>query len=192
MIVNRQQAKAIHAIIFFTRNTSVCFKKKLFKLLYLLDSEHFQKTGRSVTEFEYAAFPMGPVPVVLHEQMVAGKGELIENFSIIREYLGTNDEGSDIEGISLEGKIEFEPKYFSDRQLELLNNLCDRFYLSTGKEMEEFTHKEEFAWYRVWRHGKGNREKIPYELVLDLLPSDEKEAVLTIAQERQVFLENYQ
>ncbi|HEV7681080.1 MAG TPA: Panacea domain-containing protein [Pyrinomonadaceae bacterium] len=42
---------------------------KLFKLLYFLDFEHYKKTGRSVTGLKYFAWPMGPVPVSLKDEI---------------------------------------------------------------------------------------------------------------------------
>lgn len=51
--------KLINAIIYFCTNTQVCMKTKLFKLLYLLDFEHFKVTGKSVTGLEYKAWKLG-------------------------------------------------------------------------------------------------------------------------------------
>jgi hypothetical protein len=69
MLINRDRQKMIHAIIYFAQNTRHCGKTKLHKLLYLLDFEHFQKTGRSVTGLDYFAWKMGPVPVALQNEL---------------------------------------------------------------------------------------------------------------------------
>jgi uncharacterized phage-associated protein len=57
-----------NAVLFFAKNTEACGKIKLFKLLYLLDFEHFKLTGKSVTGFEYEAWKFGPVPVDLMQE----------------------------------------------------------------------------------------------------------------------------
>ena len=49
MLVSRSRDKLINAILFFAERTRALGKIKLFKLLYLLDFEHFRKTGRPVT-----------------------------------------------------------------------------------------------------------------------------------------------
>jgi hypothetical protein len=52
---NRDREKLIQAILYFALNTQHLGKTKLFKLLYLLDFDHFRHTGRSVTGMEYRA-----------------------------------------------------------------------------------------------------------------------------------------
>ena len=68
MISTHHREKLIHAIVFFAKKTRHCGKTKLFKLLYLLDFDHFRETGRSVTGLKYYAGEMGPVPVALAEE----------------------------------------------------------------------------------------------------------------------------
>ena len=55
MLVSRSRDKLINSILFFAEHTRALGKIKLFKLLYLLDFEHFRKTGRPVTGMEYRA-----------------------------------------------------------------------------------------------------------------------------------------
>ena len=96
-----------------------------------------------------------------------------------------------IEGVSLVSKKSFEPRYLTERQLELLADISNRFEFATGKEMEDFTHRKGMPWDRVWDEGQGRQKEIPYEYALDSLEASEKEVVLHIAQERQAFIENY-
>ena len=58
---------------------------KLFKLLYLLDFEHFRQTGRSVTGLEYRALKMGPVPSELFQQWDALDDDLVGAIRIVPE-----------------------------------------------------------------------------------------------------------
>lgn len=191
MLKNRNKEKAFNAITYFTQHTNSCFKKKLYKLLYILDFEHYQKTGRSVTGYVYSAWKMGPVPVELHNEIDKNNDNFTEHFGIIKEKIGEDSEGNDIESVFLASKKVFEPKYFSERQLELLADIANRFEFSTGKEMEEFTHREDMPWDKVWANGQGRQQEIPYEYALDELDSDEKEIIINIASEREAFIENY-
>ena len=69
MIQDHSREKLLNAVIFFATSTKFCGKTKLYKLLYFLDFTHFMEVGRSVTGLEYFAWPKGPVPVQLHEEI---------------------------------------------------------------------------------------------------------------------------
>ena len=84
MIANHDRAKLVNAIVYFGQHTKKCGMTKLFKLLYFLDFEHYKKTGRSVTGLRYFAWPMGPVPVSLKEELSQPEADLGEKI-IIRE-----------------------------------------------------------------------------------------------------------
>jgi len=64
LLKNHNNERLVQAIVYFAHHTRSLGKVKLFKLLYLLDFEHFRQTGRSVTGQEYRAWKMGPVPAV--------------------------------------------------------------------------------------------------------------------------------
>jgi uncharacterized phage-associated protein len=185
MIVSHHKLKAFHAITYFLEHTSMCNKKKMYKLLWLLDSEHFQAAGRSVTGYMYFAWEMGPVPTELHEAIESYKPELIEFFEIEKQTQGQ------YVTITLRNKRLFERKYFSKREMALLDDLVNRFDMATGEEMEQWTHREGTPWYRVWTEENRHQAEIPYEYTLTKLPDAEQSAIRSIAEERQAFLANY-
>ena len=78
MFINHNDKKLVHALIYFLNNTSWSGKKKLYKLLFVLDFEHYAVTGRSVTGLDYFAWKMGPVPTALHEA-IDSEDDLIQN-----------------------------------------------------------------------------------------------------------------
>lgn len=164
----------------------MCNKKKLFKLLYFLDFEHYAETGRSVTGFEYEAWPMGPVPPELDRRIKAEDSSLLE-FVEIEHESGKRD----YKRISFIPKKKFDEKYFSRRQLRMLANIADRFAMMTGTEMEEFTHREGMPWDRVYNLEANKDGQIPFEYELDKLSQIEKEVVLGMAEERKDFIQNY-
>lgn len=61
-LVSRDREKLANAILYFHRHTENLTVEKLYRLLYLLDFEHFRQTGQSVTGMEYVARESGPVP----------------------------------------------------------------------------------------------------------------------------------
>ena len=185
MVSERQKEKAYQAIMFFCDHTSICYKKKLYKLLYILDFEHFEQTGRSVTGYDYFAWKMGPVPTELHEAIENEDAELLKHFDIIRESIG------EFEGLKLERKDVFDERYFSDRELELMKNISDRFYQATGNEMEAYTHREGTPWHTVWEKEGRKQKEIPYSYQLAHLSDIERDVILDIVEERKAVLENY-
>ncbi len=72
MINTHHREKQINAVIYFARNTKICGKTKLMKLLYFLDFKHFKQTGKSVTGLNYFAWRMGPVPRELFDEINSG------------------------------------------------------------------------------------------------------------------------
>ena len=69
--------RLIDVIVYFAKYTQYCGKITLFKLLYLLDFEHFRQTGKSVTGYDYQAWKFGPVPVDLMEEWEEPGGDLL-------------------------------------------------------------------------------------------------------------------
>src|SRR5688572_28476218 len=122
MPLSYRQEKAFNAITYFLEHTSMCNKKKLFKLLWLLDSEHYQTIGRTTTGYQYFAWKMGPVPTELHEAMESGDAELLDRFEIEQTF---NTKGHAT--IWLTSKQQFNPVYFSKKELEILRTLSERY-----------------------------------------------------------------
>src|SRR5437588_10423939 len=114
MLINHDREKLINAVVYFSKNTSMCGIVKLFKLLYFLDFEHYKQTGRSVTGLSYNAWKMGPVPEDLYEEMPVPEPDLAERVKITpikTKY--------DNPMFLIEPKSEFDSSHFSRRELEL-------------------------------------------------------------------------
>ena len=186
MLINYNKEKMLNALTYFLNHTSWFGKKKLYKLLFTFDFEHFKQTGRSVTALDYFAWRMGPVPTALDEAIENNYEEITDNFDVEIK-IGKHG----FRTIYLIPKNEFESKFFSKRELRLLQNIAERFELASGDDMVWFTHRETEPWYRVWELEGRHQDKIPYEYVLANLDEKERQAVLSIAQERQAFLNNY-
>lgn len=82
MLVSHEREKMINAIIYFANHTRHLGKIKLFKLLYLLDFEHFSQTGRSVTGLDYRAWKFGPVPVALEQEWEEPEADMAQAIRI--------------------------------------------------------------------------------------------------------------
>ncbi len=178
MLVSRSREKLINAILFFAERTRALGKIKLFKLLYLLDFEHFRKTGRPVTGMEYRAWKMGPVPAQLIQEWDCLEPDLAEAIDIRLERV------IDYTRENVVAKRPFDAAHFTPRELEILNGLALAYADVMSERMIDVTHAENGAWAKVWRDGLGNDERIEYRLAIsDTDPH--REAILEAASENE-------
>lgn len=183
MLIEHKQDKLINAIIYFVTNTKSCGKTKLFKLLYFLDFEHFSITGRSVTGLEYFAWPMGPVPKELNDELDNPSEQLSTSLQVAKKNAFNGKEMLDITPVQ-----EFKPDHFSKRELKLLEKLCVEYRNSYANDMVEATHLENLPWHKVYEEEGRKQELIPYELALK---SSEYDQIIKNVIENKEFMENY-
>ncbi len=176
MLVSRSRDKLINAILYFAEHTRGLGKIKLFKLLYLLDFEHFRQTGRPVTGMEYRAWKMGPVPAALVQIWDDLDPDIVDAIEIrpekVRDYVREN----------VIPKRRFDNAHFTARELRILADLAARYVDDLSEKMIDITHAENGAWAKVWRDGAGSDQVIEYRLALaDDEPN--REAILQAAAE---------
>lgn len=160
MLKNHDRERFIHAILFFAENTRYLGKIKLFKLLYLVDFEHFKQTGLSITGMEYRAWKMGPVPAALVQQWDELDQDLAAAIDIVPERV------IDYVRERVVSKVPFRPDLFTKRELKLMREVAQRHENQMSAAMIDVTHAENGAWSKVWNNGAGNDEVIRYELAL--------------------------
>lgn len=176
MLLTHEREKLVNAIIFFAHHTKHLGKIKLFKLLYLLDFEHFRMTGRSVTELAYNAWELGPVPVKLMQEWEELKPDLAQAITIQPEKI------IDYVRETVVARAEFDDSYFSKRELRIMAALAEKYRDEYSHKMIDVTHAENGAWAKVWNAGQGFDQAIAYTLaVADDDPH--REAILEAARE---------
>lgn len=154
--------RLINSIIFFARNTSACGKIKLFKLLYLLDFEHFKQTGKSVTGFVYQAWKFGPVPMKLMEDWEQLPDDMLEYIEVVPVKVIDFYRSE----VRVKDGVEFNDEDFTRRQLGLMNDLVHKYGPAFSETMIDVTHVQNGAWARVWQGGQGSYQTIPYEFAI--------------------------
>lgn len=171
MLVEHYREKLINAILYFLRNTKSCGKTKLLKLLYFLDFMHFRETGKSVTGLEYYAWDFGPVPIELYSELGNPAPDLNDAIFLPPEIGGR-------EFVDLRAKKPINPKFFTKRELRILEEVAYIFKTAKAEEIVEASHLPTHPWDRTVRT-KGYGGKIDYMLALDntnkSLPSEEVE-----------------
>ena len=182
-MINRQNEKMIHAMVFFIKKTKHCYPLKLFKLLYFLDFNHFKETGRSVTGLEYFAWSMGPVPNNLYNK-INNQTELESFFKFIPKSFFDPDFKTD-KVIRFIPKIEFSKNLFSKRELRIMEELIYLYKDVKSKDMTEISHDIKGPWYKVFKKENSPQKIIPYEYILDSSSPISMEEVREINQENK-------
>lgn len=181
-MANIARNRLINAIVFFAQNTKFCGKIKLFKMLYLLDFEHFRQTGKSVTGGDYQAWKFGPVPIDLMEEWEELSDDLAGVVDIVPEQVLDYTR----QNVVVKNGVGFDDEEFTPRQLRIMRDLVTRYKDTFSPKMIDVTHEQNGAWDKVWSDGRGAHRPIPYELsIQDEAP--EKEELLTIAAENTMY-----
>ncbi|WP_089724172.1 Panacea domain-containing protein [Candidatus Thiosymbion oneisti] len=183
MIVNHQNEKLANAIIYFVENTKSCGKTKLFKLLYFLDFEHYSQTGRSVTGLDYYAWPKGPVPVRIFNEIDSPSNELKDAIQVTKKQTFDGKSMNNIVPIK-----EFSSEHFSKRELNLIKQLSEEYFDSYANDMIEATHLENQPWHQIYEIEESKQGLISYKLALK---KSEYEQIIKNAIENDEFQENY-
>lgn len=181
MLIDRRREKLVNAIVYFAHNTNHLGKIKLFKLLYLLDFEHFRQTGRSVTGLDYRAWELGPVPLRLMQEWEQPKPDFDAALEIVPEQV------IDHVRQSVKACVDFDDSHFTRRELQIMQGLANKYRDTYSPHMIDVTHAENGAWAKVW-DSEGFDAEIPYELSLS--DDDEnRDAVLEAARDYQAMIE---
>lgn len=158
MIVTHHREKLINAIVYFADHTRYCGKTKLLKLLYFLDFSHFKQTGKSVTGLDYFAWEMGPVPKELFEELT---GNMKPDLSAAIHDLPRGEGFQQIRH-----KKNFDSRYFSEKEMKLLQDLSFIFQDAKAYDMVESTHLKNEPWDKTLKQ-EGEFKKIDYLLAID-------------------------
>jgi len=164
---DHKQDKLYNLITYFVKNTERCYKTKLFKLLYHADFEHFKQVGQSITGLRYFAWPKGPVPIELENEIKKPSREFLEYFTV----RGAED------GIRVVPKKPFSRDFITDREFEIIEKISFIFKEAITDAMIESTHMRKHPW-DVTKKTKGMSKEIDYTLIFetdhpDLLSKEE-------------------
>jgi uncharacterized phage-associated protein len=140
--------KYINAILFFTENVKNLGRTKLYKLLYFLDFDHYEKYGKPVTGESYQNKDLGPVPV--HAEEVINKMKEDGLIDIVPEQV------IDFVRHKFVVKAHYNPKVFSPTEIEMLCEVAEKWAHHTANEIVSASHGEA-PWIATARE-----EIIPY------------------------------
>jgi len=149
------EEKYKNVILYLAKNTgsgSVWGKKKMYKLLYYLDFDFFEKYEKPVTGDIYHKLQMGPAPsyfdAIAQELKEENKLEIGKG----RIGAGFND------AVVYKAKTEPDLSVFSKEEKLMMNRIIKLYGGKSGTQLETLTHKE--APYLAVDEG----EEMPLEL----------------------------
>ncbi|MGC9953055.1 MAG: Panacea domain-containing protein [Rhizomicrobium sp.] len=164
MFIDRHREKLLNAILYFIANTRYCHTLKLFKLLNFLDFEVYRQTGQSVTGLNYKAWKQGPVPNELWGEITNGpKPDLQETIAIQKV---KDDLTAELLRRDLKPRKKFDLKYFTKRELRVMECLAEVFCDVNAEDMSKVSHARRLPWSQVFKGGAGSGLPIPYDLAV--------------------------
>ena len=178
MFISHSREKLFNAIAYFVKKTKYCNTIKLFKLLHFLDFEHYRQTGRSVTGLEYQAWKKGPVPYVFWHEIKNPPEDFSKAVEVISHY---NAENNELERREFKPKIKFNSRYFTKRELAIMERLADFFKELRADQIIRFSHTKKMPWEIVYNEEAKPPASIPYDLalttakIIDDMPTIEQE-----------------
>ncbi len=133
------ESKYRNAILYICQRLGgqVFGKKKLYKLLYYVDFDHFeyQESMSPITGEEYKAWPMGPVPQNFPEVMA----KMVEDGQIERTSVDSGW-GNPTEVFTATEAPDCS--VFSEDEKFILNRVIEKYGNLNGKQLEILTHAE--------------------------------------------------
>jgi uncharacterized phage-associated protein len=150
-------------ILYFCNHTDRRFlgKTKLMKLFYFLDFTHLKNYGTPVTYDNYVHLEHGPIPSVIKNLVDTVANDIDDSLladTIIIEKNGENG----IQRITpCRQFTKNDEKYFSETELMVMQNVCDRFGNKNTKDIEDASH-EEAPWKKT-----NLLDEIPYFLAAE-------------------------
>ena len=123
--MKKQEKKMINSILFFANKSHnhTINRLKLMKLLWLADRIHLNRYGRTILRDQYYAMPHGPVPS--------------KTMDISEEQ---HDNIFDVENYEITAEDKFDPKCFSQSDLDILEEVWDVYGNLNQYQLEDFSH----------------------------------------------------
>ncbi len=151
--VKPQIDKIKNMVLFFLNKNDGVFETKLNKLLFYSDFLCFKEYGIGISGLRYKAIQFGPVPLKYSTtyESIGGtefQTELFANGNAGKKVIGTE---------------RFNPSFFTESELSILERVQERFKCYNTAEISEESHKED-----AWIENKEKHKIIKYDYAFKL------------------------
>ncbi len=150
-------------------------KTHLLKLIFIIEEISVKKFGIPFFDLRFDVWKLGPVSKDLYV-------ELSEDLILLEPYIRKEvKENSTI----VFSKKDFSDDEFNDNEIDLLNEIANRFKYCTAGELINFTHKKDTPWYNTaQRNGvlelleSGKMTTTNFEINLAEIIEDDKDKLM--------------
>ena len=156
--MDKMRQKVLEAIIFFSKVVKNPTKMMIYKLLAELDFRHFEEKGYPVTNLEYEAWPLGPVPKELNAELTRKDDVVLpDDFrsALSCEKFEFEDaEGNSKHGFRFRAKRKPDLRVFTPREQRILAEVAEIYRDATATEASKASHEPGKPWSKT---SKGER-----------------------------------
>jgi uncharacterized phage-associated protein len=178
---NHKLIKLANAIIYFIdKDVQDLGTTKLMKLFYFADKFHINETTKPIFNYDYVKKPRGPVLSEIHSiiksiQVDSEDDDYEESDRIFKEYITVKRVDSNSSNTIFTKNREFDSRYFSQKEIEVLDSVVLKFKNISKDEISELSYKE-----NSWKKAKLD-EKIEFFDMAD--SSDIRDYIISKEQE---------
>ena len=179
---NRQ--KLGNAVLYIANHAKYPYKTEILKLLYLMEENMVQKYHVPMLAIPFSVWRLGPVSVDVFEELSDGP-VLLSDF-IALEFNG--------QGIRVTPKREFTDDEFSDAELQVMEQVIEKYGWMNSEQLINETHKNGSLWYETakehdlledFEQKRANSSNIIIDMGRHLCP-DHREYYQEILENRQI------
>ncbi len=124
---------------------------KTLKLLYLIDETSYQRCGSPITWLDYKVWEMGPVAEELYNELKFDQS-LVQNGQVLNfeNYIETSKKVTEDGNVNITilQKGNYNLSKFSVFEIELIDNILDRFGTYTANQLIKLLHEENTLWHQ--------------------------------------------
>lgn len=167
----------------------------MYKVLAELDFRHFKETGLPVTNLEYSACKLGPVPKALHNEITSGKEVVLpDDMSTAlkvtkKEFEKT--EGDEGLGFWFSAKRAPNLKLFTPRQQRILGEVAEIYKGASATTASKASHEPDTPWSKTIKKFGHEGERIDYLDMIDSSSRLSRDEVAHLMEENRAFHHNY-
>ena len=123
---------------------------KALKLLYLIDETSYMRSGVPVTWLDYKVWEMGPVAEELYNELRYHQTMRLNDEEIsLEKFIQTHKkEVNGNESILISPKDEYSFDEFSEFEIELIENITDRFGSYSAAQLIDLLHESQTLWHK--------------------------------------------
>lgn len=140
-------------LLFILDRMGKTYQTKMNKVLFYIDFLAYREHGNAISGLAYSALNYGPVPQ-RWDRVYSSFDDVIEELEIIKEK----------ECISLSADVKPDVSVFSDWELEVIDEVCNKVSKMTSREISEMSHNE-----KAWKNYIGKPESIPFDEAFNLV-----------------------